>query len=106
MTIRELPIACSLQSEHRTSREDEWAELLSETLIERQAVPGGVALRMTGAPAVASRVRRLIQLEQQCCPWIHWTVSGGAVLSVEATSSHEDGARMLAQWFAVSTQQT
>lgn len=103
MTIRELPIACSLDGESRSTREDDWSRFLSDNLIERRAISGGVALKLKSSPDAVSRLTNLIELEQSCCSWIHWSVTEGEVLSVEATSSQKDGAWALAQWFGVSS---
>ncbi len=99
MTIRELPIACSLPGEHRTIREDEWRELLEGTLIERRPIRSGVALRLRPEPAVVAALTRLVTLERECCSWIDWKITEGDTVLVEATSSEEEGARLLAAWF-------
>jgi hypothetical protein len=77
VTIRELPIACSLDGETRATREEEWSEFLDDTLIERHSIDGGVALRLKPSPHVASGLRQLIESEQRCCPWIRWAVNEG-----------------------------
>ena len=102
MTIRELPIACSLQAEHRTTREDEWKNLLESALIERRPIPSGVSLRLHANSTVVSELSRLIELERQCCSWIDWKITEGDSVLVEATSRQEDGARLIAAWFGVS----
>ncbi len=102
MTIRELPIACSLNGEQRTTREDDWRDLLEDALIERRPIPGGIALRLHGRPSAVSRLRELIELERQCCSWIDWEITEADPVVVEATSSREDGAPLLARWFGVS----
>ncbi|HEX2088381.1 MAG TPA: hypothetical protein VHI54_00405 [Actinomycetota bacterium] len=104
MTIRELPIACSLDGQSRVAREEDWNEFLAETMIERRPIAGGVALQLQPSPQAVSRLRRLIESEQSCCPWIRWTITEGDVLSVEATSPREDGEELLARWFGVSDQ--
>ncbi|HEX2267781.1 MAG TPA: hypothetical protein VHI97_06220 [Actinomycetota bacterium] len=104
MTIRELPIACSLDGQSRVAREDDWSEFLAGTMIDRRPIPGGVALQLQPSPEAVSRLRHLIESEQSCCPWIRWRISEGDVLSVEATSSREDGEALLARWFGVSVQ--
>ena len=94
-------IVCSLDGDTATTRLEEWRGLLTEALIERRVIDGGVALRLKAAPAVLSELKRLIELEQRCCSWIQWRIIEGDVVSVEATSAHEDGARVLAGWFGV-----
>ena len=103
MTLRQLPIACSLEGQSRTTRQAEWSEFLTETLIERRAISGGVALKVKPSPDAVTRLTNLIELERRCCPWIHWSIKEDDVLSVEVTSSREDGARLLTQWFGVSS---
>jgi hypothetical protein len=99
VTIRELPIACSLSGEHRTAREDEWRELLEDILIERRLIPNGVALRLPADSTAVAELTRLIDLERQCCSWIDWKITEGESVLVEATSSDEEGARVLAVLF-------
>ncbi len=103
MTIRELPIACSLDGGERRTREEEWRALLEDTLIERRPIPGGIALRLHAERSAVSRLTDLIELERQCCSWIDWKTTEGDSLLVEATSSREDGARLIAQWFGLSS---
>lgn len=70
MTIRKLPIACSLPGDHRLGREGEWRKLLEGTLIERRPIPSGVALRLHADSKAIAELTRLIELERQCCTWI------------------------------------
>jgi hypothetical protein len=102
VTIRELPIACSLPGERRTTREGEWRELLEGRLIERRPISGGVALRLQADSKAVAELTRLIDLERHCCSWIDWKVTEGDSVLVEATSSEQEGARLLAQWFGPS----
>lgn len=99
VTIRELPIACSLPGERRSARGGEWRELLEGTLIERRPIPSGVALRLHADSKAVAELTRLIELERQCCSWIDWKVTEGDSVLVEATSSEQEGARLLAVWF-------
>lgn len=96
-------IVCSLDGGDMRTRLEEWKDLLTTALIERRVIEGGVALRLKAAPVAVSELRRLVELEQRCCSWIQWRISEGDVLSVEATSSDEDGARLLAEWFGASS---
>ncbi|HEX2069770.1 MAG TPA: hypothetical protein VHH54_06160 [Actinomycetota bacterium] len=86
------------------ARADDWSEFLAESMIERRPIPGGVVVELQSSPEAVSRLRRLIESEQSCCPWIRWTILEGDVLSVEATSSREDGEELLTRWFGVSAE--
>ncbi len=102
MTIRELPIACSLPGEPRVAREGEWRELLEGASIERRRISTGVALRLHADAKAVAELTRLIDLERQCCSWIEWKVTEGDPVLVEATSTDEFGARVLATWFGAA----
>ena len=81
------------------AREGEWRGLLEGASIERRRIPSGIALRLHADSKGLAELTRLIELERQCCSWINWKVTEGDSVLVEATSSEEEGARLLAVWF-------
>ncbi|MDQ3766948.1 MAG: hypothetical protein M3346_06340 [Actinomycetota bacterium] len=98
MTAQDLPIACSLNGSEVVRREQEWKKLLAGALVERSAIPGGVELRFGASPQTASQLRRLIELEKECCGWIQWAIAEEDGLVVEATASQDQGVRLLNEW--------
>jgi hypothetical protein len=71
-----------------------WQKLLGSGLVERDRVPGGI--RLTAAPGGAASLTKLIDLERECCAWIHFEVSDGAVFTLTADA---DGEAVLASMF-------
>ncbi len=89
------PIACTLTASDLTDREGAWQKLLGSGLVERDLVPGG--LRLSAAPGAAAALIELIDLERECCAWIHFEVVGGSVATLTAEG---EGAAVLAEMFA------
>ena len=100
--MKELEIACSLGVGEMVDRSGEWRALFQDTLVERDAIPRGISLRLRRQPTTLSRLEHLVELEQQCCAWINWKITTGEEIVVEATAEHPDGTRLLAEWFGVA----
>ena len=81
------PIACSLEVLDAHTRQQEWEHLLTHSLIARAAIPDGVSLRLRASPDAVTEVRRLIDLERDCCGWINWSIVEGKFAEVRATAS-------------------
>lgn len=88
------PIACTLSSEDLRDREGAWMKLLGSGLVKRDLVPGGIRLR--AAPGAAAALIELIELERECCAWIQFEISDGAVATLTAEG---DGEAVLAGMF-------
>ena len=67
---------------------------MASGLVQRDLVPGGI--RLTAAPGAAAALLELIELERECCAWIHFEVSGGAMATLTAPG---DGQAVLAGMF-------
>ena len=63
------PIACTLTASDLKDREGAWNKLMGSGLVGRELVPGGIRLR--AAPGAAAALMELIDLERECCAWIH-----------------------------------
>lgn len=63
-------------------------------LVRRDLVPGGIRLR--AAPGAAAALIELVDLERECCAWIHFDVSEGSVVTMTA---HGAGEAVLAGMF-------
>lgn len=67
---------------------------MASGLVERDVVPGGIRLRP--APGAAAALIDLIDLERECCAWIHFDVSARSVVTLTAEG---DGEAVLAGMF-------
>jgi hypothetical protein len=76
------PIACTLKGSELKDREGAWNKLMGSGLVKRDLVPGGIRLRAT--PGAASELMELIDLERECCAWIHFEVSDQSVVTLTA----------------------
>ncbi len=90
------PIACTLSAADLEDREAAWKKLMGSGLVERYAVPGGV--RLQAAPGAADALIGLIDLERECCAWIHFEVLERSVVTMTAEG---DGEAVLAGMFLV-----
>ena len=81
------PIACTLSAEDLRDREGAWLKLLASGLVRRDRVPGGI--RLTAESGAAAGLLELIDLERECCAWIHFEVGDGAVVTMTADSAGE-----------------
>lgn len=90
------PIVCTLTASDLKDRGAAWQKLLGSGLVERARVPGGI--RLIAAPGAVASLIELIDLERECCAWIHFDVSDGAVVTLTADG---DGETVLATMFEV-----
>jgi hypothetical protein len=88
------PIVCTLSAADLENREGSWRKLMSSGLIERDVVPGGI--RLTPASGAAAALIDLVDLERECCAWIHFEVSDRSVVTLTAEG---DGEAVLAEMF-------
>ena len=93
------PIACLLDAYGKTTRAEEWQDLLGRDDMERAIIPGGIRLVAPSSGEVSAQLKRLIAFERSCCPWIRWTVDEGASLRVDATARRPEGVILLREWF-------
>lgn len=78
MDTREpLPIACTLSPSELQDRGAAWQKLLGSGLIRRVRVPGGI--RLEADPGAQAPLMDLIELERDCCAWIHFEGTGPTV---------------------------
>jgi hypothetical protein len=88
------PIACTLTASDLKDREGAWNKLMGSGLVGRELVPGGIRLR--AAPGAAAALMELIDLERECCAWIHFEVIGGSAVTLTVEG---DGEAILASMF-------
>jgi uncharacterized RmlC-like cupin family protein len=80
------PIVCHLSADDRLRRSALWAALLAEAG-SRSRDGSGMRISFDAEPDLAARVADLATREQQCCPFLGFTVevsAGALVLSVSA----------------------
>jgi hypothetical protein len=71
------PIACTLTADDMRHRGAAWRKLLGSGLVRRNRVPGGI--RLVAEPGAEAALLELIELERECCAWIHFEVEGPVV---------------------------
>jgi hypothetical protein len=81
------PIACTLTAGDLKDREGAWKKLMASGLVDRELVPGG--LRLSAASGAAAALIKLIDLERECCGWISFEVTQGAVVTLTADGEGE-----------------
>jgi hypothetical protein len=81
------PIACTLSASDLEDRESAWNTLMGSGLVQRDRVPGGI--RLSAAPGAAAALIQLVDLERECCAWIHFEVSDGSVVTLTADGAGE-----------------
>ena len=70
-------IACTLSPEELRDTGSAWQKLFRTALLERAEVPGGLRLVVNDASAEA--LRRLVEIERDCCRWITFELNGPTV---------------------------
>ncbi len=96
--MKQLPLACSLPAPELAARRREIAELTARALLARAVIPGGVRARLRGGAEVELALRRLIELEGECCPFLDFALDREGdelVLEVVAPAGGEGAAREL-----------
>jgi hypothetical protein len=69
------PIACSLTTDAAGDRMAEWDALLSQALISRNPIVGGVRIELRARPGVRAELERLVAAERECCPFMTMSVA-------------------------------
>ena len=90
------PIACTLSASDLEDRQSAWKKLMGSGLVQRDLVPGG--LRLSPAPGAAAALIQLVDLERECCAWIHFEISDGSIVTMTAEG---DGDAVLAGMFVM-----
>jgi hypothetical protein len=84
--MKELPIACSLGAAALQEREELIARLRDDAFARGERTERGVRLYLRDDEGVETRVRQLIGLESECCPFLEFSLGregGELVLAVE-----------------------
>ena len=70
-------VACTLTPDEHQQVSSAWQALFRRALIVREAVAGGI--RLTFAPDAENELRRLIEIEAECCSWVTFALDGSSV---------------------------
>jgi hypothetical protein len=81
------PIVCTLSASDLRDRKGAWRKLMGSGLVRREVVPGGI--RLSAATGAAAALIELIDLERECCQWIHFDVAEGSVVTLTADAGGE-----------------
>jgi hypothetical protein len=82
-------IACTLGDDDRVSRQQRWLAVASRGLLAAETTDRGLRLAFAAGPRVRDELRRLAELERECCAFAAWTVEerhDRVVLDVSALS--------------------
>jgi hypothetical protein len=71
----ELPIACSLGPDELAGRAQEWRELAQRALIEADRTEAAAVQRYRRKPGVEAKLRELVALEAECCPFLDFALT-------------------------------
>ncbi|MES1240080.1 MAG: hypothetical protein ABUT39_00535 [Acidobacteriota bacterium] len=69
--MTDIPIACSLTAAELDQRREVLAALRARCA-EALAIENGIRLRFEAAPGVLADIARVIELERQCCRFLHF----------------------------------
>jgi hypothetical protein len=92
------PVACRLSPVEMASRRQLWEEVAEVALVEKRPTPRGALLRFRALPGVAERLRRLAELEKDCCGFATFTVTGAedrVLLEVESSGEGVEAVRRM-----------
>ena|ERR1700694_839833 len=82
------PIACSLSASSLGVREDEWRALLDASLARSERIERGV--RITVQATASGELRRLIDLERDCCAWMEFQFDAPETVVITAPAAGVD----------------
>jgi hypothetical protein len=88
-TADAVPVACSLTSAGLAAQSDRWQQLAALAMTQRTETADGVRIAFRPEPGAEDELRRLVAVENECCPWADWTVrtdAGQIVLDVRSAA--------------------
>ena len=71
----DLPIVCTLSTADLEERKDTILASVRATVIGRTSIPGGYRYEFKNDPRAMSDIHRMVELEQQCCRFLHFDLS-------------------------------
>ncbi len=89
---RSAAIACSLAEADLAKRQDRWLQLGRRAAVDVVTTNNGLQLLLRAAPGVEGELRKLAELERDCCAFAGWSVHArGEELVLDVTSNTEEG---------------
>jgi hypothetical protein len=82
------PVACALTSAGLAAQAGRWQQLIARAMTECTETADGLRMSFRPEPGVEEELRRLVAVENECCPWATWaveTIAGATVLDVRST---------------------
>jgi MerR family copper efflux transcriptional regulator len=84
-----ISIACSLPPVERDDRRGAWAAV-AKRAVARERTEQGLRLEFREPPGFVSELARLVQQEEECCPFLHFRLDAGAKeLALDVTAPPE-----------------
>ena len=84
-----VPVACALTPADLAAQGDRWERLAARAMTERAETPYGLRICLRPEPGAEEELRKLVAVENECCPWAAWTVETSdakIVLDVRSTA--------------------
>ena len=89
------PVACALTSQDLAAQARSWQQLAARAMTERAETAHGLRITFRSEPGVEDKLRELVAVENQCCPWATWTAEAEADHLVLNVASIGDGVAAL-----------
>ena len=85
-------IACSLKQADLADRRNRWLQLSRRARVDVLATENGLRLLFHRRPSVEGELRRLAELEGECCAFAEWSVTTrDEEVILDVTAASEEG---------------
>lgn len=85
-----MPVACALTPADLAAQSGHWKQIAARAMTERAETAHGLRISFHPEPGVEEEVRKLVAIENECCPWADWTVeTSGQQIVLDVRSSGE-----------------
>jgi hypothetical protein len=85
-----VPVTCALTSADLAAQSERWAQLAGRAMTERAETAHGLRLSFRLESGAEEQLRKLVAVENECCPWADWSVEANdrqIVLDVHSTGA-------------------
>ncbi len=85
-----VPVACALTSANLAAQSERWAQLAERAMTERAETAQGLRLSFRLESGAEEQLRKLVAVENECCPWADWRLEshdGQIVLDVHSAGA-------------------
>lgn len=94
-----MPVACGLTSADLAAQTGRWEQLAAQAMTGRAETAHGLRISFRHEPGAEDKLRELVAVETQCCPWAEWTVERSAEQIVLDVRSAGEGIAALHSMF-------